>query len=560
MLGLMQQTPLLISSLLIHAARWHGATEIVSRLVEGPIHRTNWAGIERRAQRLALALERLGVRPDGRVATLAWNTHRHLELYYGVSGSGRVLHTVNPRLFPPQIEYIVRDGGAAVLFFDLTFLPLVEQLAPKLAQIETFVALTDRAHMPPSTLPVLMCYEDLLEAETADYAWPTLDETTASGLCYTSGTTGEPKGALYSHRSTLLHAYSVCATDGLAVSARDTILPAVPLFHVNAWGLPFAAAMAGAKLVMPGPKLDGESLFALVRDEGCNAVAGVPTVWLSFLSYVEQNRDRLELSSLKLRRALVGGSAAPRAMIEAFERAFGAFLLHAWGMTETSPVALYCQLLAKHDDTPGPTRFAIQEKQGRPLFGVDVKITDDQGRELSRDGRSVGDLKIRGPWVIGGYFGHPAGSALDAEGWFHTGDVATIDPDGFVHLTDRSKDVIKSGGEWISSITLENLALGHPAVAEAAVIGVRHPRWDERPLLLVRLKPDAQPSRDEILAYLADKVAKWWLPDDVVFVGELPHTATGKLLKTKLRETYRDHLTALSAACRQPGAANPDCA
>ena len=540
MLGLMQDRPLLISSLIEHANTFHPGTEIVSRTVEGPIHRCTYGDIHRRAKQVARALRALGVEPGDRIATLAWNGYRHMELYYGVSGMGAVLHTINPRLFPEQIVYIANHAEDKYLFFDLTFAPLIEKLGPLMTSVKGFVAMTDRAHMPALPVRNLICYEELIGVEDSDYEWPVFDENTASSLCYTSGTTGNPKGVLFSHRSTVLHSFAACAVDCLAISATQTLLLVVPMFHVNAWGMPYAGAMAGAKLVLPGPGLDGKSVYELLRDEKVTMALGVPTVWLMLLQHVESGRLDPK-AELVLRRVVIGGSAAPRAMSERFETAFGAFVLHAWGMTEMSPLGTVCNLLAKHRDCTLEQRLDVQTKQGRPLFGVEMKITGDDGRALPHDGKAFGHLMVRGPWITRGYFKGEGGEILDADGYFDTGDVATIDADGYMQITDRSKDVIKSGGEWISSIDLENAAMGHPGVAEAAVIGVAHPKWQERPLLVVVRKAGQEMTRDDMLKFLENKVAKWWLPDDVAFVSELPHTATGKLLKMKLRETFRDH-------------------
>ena len=538
--GLMQDRPLLISSLIEHANTFHPRAEIVTRTVEGPIHRCTYGDIYRRSKQAAKALIALGVQPGDRVATLAWNSYRHMELYFGVSGMGAVLHTINPRLFPDQIEYIVNHAEDKFLFFDLTFVPLLQKLAPALKAVKGFVAMTDRAHMPAANLPNLLCYEDLLEGQDDDYEWPTFDERTASSLCYTSGTTGHPKGVLFSHRSTVLHSFAVCAVDGLKLSSAETALLIVPMFHVNAWGTPYAGAMSGAKLVMPGPALDGKSVYELMRDEKVTLALGVPTVWLNLFGCIDAaNLDPRK--DLCLRRVVIGGSAAPRAMSERFETQFGTFVVHAWGMTEMSPLGTICNLLPKHDGATLAQRLDVQGKQGRPVYGVEIRITDDESKPLPHDGVAYGHLMVRGPWVTRGYFKSEGPSVLDADGFFDTGDVATIDPDGYMQITDRAKDVIKSGGEWISSIDLENAAMGHPAVAEAAVIGVAHPKWQERPLLVVVNKQGKDVSRDELLKFLEGKVAKWCLPDDVVFVDELPHTATGKLLKMKLREQFRNY-------------------
>jgi acyl-CoA synthetase (AMP-forming)/AMP-acid ligase II len=540
MLGMMQDRPLLISTLIEHAARYHPAVEIVSRTCEGPVFRTNYAELRARAAKLAKALVKMGVKPGDRVASLAWNTHRHMELYFAVSGIGAVLNTVNPRLFPEQIDYIVNHADNRVLFFDITFEALVAGLQPKLKTVGAFVAMTDEAHLPAS-IDNCLTYETLLDAETDDIAWPVFDERTASSLCYTSGTTGNPKGVLYSHRSTILHSFMVCTVDGLGLARADSVLLAVPLFHVNAWGIPYAAAMCGAKLVLPGPKLDGKSLFDLAVEEQCTFSLGVPTVWLGFFKHLDDTPG-IDLSALKLERVVVGGSAAPRTIVERFRREVGARVVQAWGMSETSPVATVCNLLPAHRDLSEERQIDIQVKQGRPVYGVDIKITGEDGSELPTDGSVSGDLKVRGHWVTNGYFGGDGGEVLDAEGWFATGDVAKIDSEGYVQLTDRSKDVIKSGGEWISSIDLENAAVAHPAVREAAVIGLPHPKWQERPLLIVVRNPGADASREELLEFLSERVAKWWLPDDVAFVDELPHTATGKLQKNKLRDQFRGHV------------------
>jgi acyl-CoA synthetase (AMP-forming)/AMP-acid ligase II len=537
MLGLMQRTPLLLSSVLEHAASTYGGQEIVSRTVAGDIHRTTYRTLAGRARQLARALDRLGVSQDEPVATLAWNGYRHMELYFGVTGRGGVLHTVNPRLFPEQIEYMIGHARDCYVFFDVTFTELLEQIAPQLSGVRGFVALAARAEMPDAALPNLLCYEDLLDAEPDDYDWPVFDENTASTLCYTSGTTGNPKGVLYSHRSLLLHAFIGISADGLALSARDTALLVVPLFHVNAWGLPFAAAMCGAKLVLPGPRLDGASLYGLMKQEACTFSVGVPTVWLGFLDYVLTHRAELVLSDIRLRRVMVGGSAAPVAIIAGLEALFGAVVIQAWGMTETSPIATVGALLPKHEALPMAERHAIQALQGRAVFGVEIRIVDEAGRSMPRDGVSVGEIQVRGPWVVGAYFRSDV-QITDANGWFATGDVASIDGDGFVRITDRVKDVIKSGGEWISSIDLENAAVGHPDVLEAAVIGIPHPRWQERPLLLLRCPVGKAPTPEEMLAFLSERVPRWWLPERILFVDELPHTATGKLLKTKLRQLY----------------------
>jgi acyl-CoA synthetase (AMP-forming)/AMP-acid ligase II len=542
MLGLMQQRPLLISSLLDYAEHYHAGTEIVSRSVEGPIRRSSWGSIAARARRVANALRRLGVGRGERIATLAWNHNRHLEIYFGVTCSGAILHTVNPRLFPEQVRFIIGDAGASYVFFDLSFAALVVQLAPHLPGVRGYVALCARDALPALDLPDLLCYEELLAAESDDYVWPRFDENTASALCYTSGTTGNPKGVLQSHRSAVLHSFSLMSADTMAISVRDALLLCAPLFHVNCWGIPFAAAGTGAKLVLPGMKLDGASLFELIRDEGVTFAGAVPTVWLNLFAWMEQNLNTLDHRDLRLKRVLSGGSAVPRVVIEKAHAYFGATMLHAWGMTEMSPLGTCGSLLARHVGLDLEQRMPVHLKQGRTIYGAEVRIVDEEGRELPRDGRSVGEIQVRGPWVLSGYFNGAGGKVVDDDGWFRTGDVAHMDADGFLTITDRAKDVIKSGGEWISSIEIENLAVSHPAVLEAAVIAARHPSWQERPLLLVHRKQGAMVTREELLQFLSDKIVKWWLPDDVVFVDELPHTATGKVLKTRLREEYADWL------------------
>jgi fatty-acyl-CoA synthase len=535
MLGLIMDQPLLISSLLTHAARNHSDTAIVSRTVEGGIHRYTYAQAELRARKLAQALARLGVDRGDRVASLAWNGYRHFELYYAVSGSGAVMHTVNPRLFPEQIAYIINHAEDKFLFIDLSFAPLVEKLAPACKGLQGVVVMTDRAHMPAS-LPAALCFEELVAAETGAYEWPSFDEHTASSLCYTSGTTGNPKGVLYSHRSTVIHSYAIVSPDVFNLSSRDCILPVVPMFHVNAWGLPYAAPLVGVKIVFPGAQLDGASLYELYEQEQVTATAGVPTVWLALLNHMKQNK--LKFSTLG--RAVVGGSACPPAMIKSFAEDFNVRCQHAWGMTEMSPLGTFCTLKGKHTSLPADKQFEILTSQGRALYGVEMKIVDGAGKSLPHDGVAFGDLLVRGPWITSGYFKGEGGDPL-RDGWFPTGDVATIDPDGYMRVTDRSKDVIKSGGEWISSIDLENAAMAHPAVGEAAVIGVAHPKWDERPLLIVVRKPGQHVTREELLKFYEGRVAKWWIPDDVAFVDALPHTATGKLLKIKLREDFKHH-------------------
>ncbi|MFO1303230.1 MAG: 3-(methylthio)propionyl-CoA ligase [Burkholderiales bacterium] len=540
--GLMQDVPLLVSMLIRHADRHHGDVEIVSRRVEGDLHRTTWREIHTRARKLAKALGAQGVAISDRVATIAWNGHRHLELYYAVSGMGAVIHTINPRLPPDQIAWIANHAEDKLLFFDMTFLPIVEKIAAQCPTVEAFVAMTDRSRMPASTaIANLLCYEDLLAAQDDRYDWPALDERLASSMCYTSGTTGHPKGVLYSHRSTVLHSFAACVPDGPQLSAREVILPVVPMFHVNAWGIPYAGAMAGAKIVFPGPGLDGKSLHDLMEGERVTMSAGVPTVWQGLLAYVEQNN----LSFSTMRRTVIGGAALPPAMLRTFEEKYDVHALHAWGMTEISPIGTVCALRPKHEGLPREETYKVKAKQGRAVFGVDMKIVDPMGRELPWDGVAFGDLLVRGPWIVNGYYrgegGNPLVTDEDGNAWFPTGDVATIDPDGYMQITDRSKDVIKSGGEWISSIDIENVAVSHPAVAMAACIGIAHPKWGERPLLVVVKKPGHEVTREQLLAHYDGRVARWQVPDDVAFVESIPIGATGKMLKTKLREQFRAH-------------------
>ena len=537
LMGRMMSQPLLISSLIKHADRYYGNIEVVSRRVEGDIHRYTYSDCHKRSKQLANALNILGVKMGDRVATLAWNGYRHLEAYYAVSGSGAVLHTVNPRLHPEQIAYIANHAEDLYLFFDLNFLPVVESVAPLCKTIKGFVMMCDRDRMPSETkIPNLMCYEDLIADCSDEYEWPLFDENSASSLCYTSGTTGNPKGALYSHRSTMLHSYASALPDALNVSARDVVLPVVPMFHVNAWGLPYSVMLTGAKLVFPGPALDGKSIYELFEQEGVTFSAGVPTVWLSLLSHVSQNN--LKFSTFK--RTVIGGSACPPAMMKTFRYEYGVDVVHAWGMTEMSPLGTSCTLTGKHVNLSEDAKQSILEKQGRAIFGVDLKIVDDDGHELPWDGKTYGNLLVRGPWVIEAYFKNEGGDVLE-DGWFPTGDVAVIDEEGYMQITDRSKDVIKSGGEWIGSIDLENIAVAHPAVLQAACIGVFHPKWDERPLLVVVKKPGMDVTKDDLLKFYDGKIAKWWTPDDVVFADSLPLGATGKILKNKIRETYRDY-------------------
>ena len=532
MLGLMMNTPLTVLSILRHAATNHGETEIVSRSVEGPIHRTNYGEVWKRSQNLANALKRFGLKKGDRVATLAWNTWRHVELYYGISGSGFVCHTINPRLFKEQIAYIIKHAADKVLFADLTFLPILESLAPHLKKLKAVVVMTDAEHMPKSaTLPQLLCYETLLAAEKDEFDWPDLDENTACSLCYTSGTTGEPKGALYSHRSSLLHAMSIAVPDVFNLTSASVVCPVVPMFHVNAWGVPYVAPIVGAKLVLPGPRLDGASLHQLMTDEGVTFTAGVPTVWLALLDWLDA--EKKEIPTLK--RVAIGGAAAPPVMLQRFA-ARGATVLHAWGMTETSPIAIAGSLLGKHETLTESEKLALRAKQGRPLFGVEFLVVNDDGVPIKNDGVEFGALYVRGPWVAASYFKSKDKPAFARKGWFHTGDVVNVDADGFFKIVDRTKDVIKSGGEWISSIELENIAQAHPAIKEAAVVSKPHEKWDERPILVAILKPNATFTKDDMLEHYKGKIAKWSIPDDVIIVEQLPHTATGKLLKAEIRK------------------------
>jgi fatty-acyl-CoA synthase len=541
LMGKMMEMPLLISSLIEFAARHHHDAQIVSRRVEGDLHRYTYAEATARARRVANALDRLGLARADRVGTLAWNGYRHFELYFGVSSSGRVLHTINPRLAPEQVAWIANHAEDQVLCFDLTFLPIVKAIWSKCTTVRHWIALCEADALPADTgIPGLRSYEDWIGGESAQYAWPSFDERSAATLCYTSGTTGNPKGVLYSHRSTVLHAYGAALPDAMGLSARDCVLPVVPMFHVNAWGIPYAAAMTGCKLVFPGAALDGKSVHELMESERVTLSAGVPTVWLMLLNHMKAGG--LKFSTM--RRTVIGGSACPPAMIKSFRDDYGVTVLHAWGMTEMSPLGTVCNLKLKHLAGAPEEQLAVQVKQGRAVFGVELKIVDPDGKDLPWDGQASGDLLVKGPWIVSGYFKGEGGDPLvhGADGdWFPTGDVAAIDADGFLLITDRSKDVIKSGGEWISSIDVENIAMAHPAVAMAACIAVSHPKWDERPLLVVVRKPGMEPTRDELLAFFDGKLAKWQVPDDVVFVDAIPLGATGKMQKIKLREQFRGH-------------------
>ncbi len=536
-MGQMMSQPLLISSIIDFAARHYPHSEIVSRRTEGDLHRYTYRDCQMRAKKIANALAGLGVTMGDRVATVAWNGYRHMELYYAVSGSGAVLHTINPRLHPEQLAYIIGHAEDKVLFCDLTFLPLLEAVAAQCKTVKAFVLMADRDRMPAATtIPNLLCYEDLVDHNSDDYAWPLFDENSAASLCYTSGTTGNPKGALYSHRSTVLHAYGSAMPNALNVSAADTVLPVVPMFHVNAWGLPYSVLLSGAKMVYPGAALDGKSLYDLFEAEGVTFSAGVPTVWLGLINYVLQN----ELKFSTFRRTVVGGSACPPSMMDTLIDKLDVQVIHAWGMTEMSPLGTTGGLQNKHLALPKEEQRAILRKQGHAVYGVDMKIVDDDGKELPWDGSTYGHLLVKGPWIISSYFKNEGGDVLQ-DGWFPTGDVATIDADGYMQITDRSKDVIKSGGEWIGTIDLENIAMAHPAVAQAACIGIAHPKWDERPLLLVIKRPGMDVTRAELLQFFEGKIAKFWMPDDVAFVEALPMGATGKIQKNKLRDLYKEH-------------------
>ena len=537
MLGLMQSQNLSIASLIEFAEKHHADTEIISRRIEGDIHRSNWATIAKRSRQVAHAIDGWKVAQGARIATLAWNGYRHLEIYFGVSGSGRVLHTLNPRLHPEQIAWIVNHAEDHVLCFDMTFLPIIQNIHALCPTVKHWVALCDADKLPADTgVPNLVSYESWVQSQANTYHWPDLDENTASCMCYTSGTTGNPKAALYSHRSTLLQAYACALPDVMCLSARDSVLPVVPMFHVNAWGIPYSAAMVGCKLVFPGAALDGKSVYELLETEQVTLAAGVPTVWQMLLGHLKAGNLRFS----HLKRTVIGGSACPPAMIQAFNDDYNVEVLHAWGMTELSPLGTLCTLKNKHLALPKDEQMKIRLKQGRAIFGVDFKIVDDQGVVQPHDGKAYGDLLVKGPWVVREYYKQEGGSPL-VDGWFPTGDVATVDPEGFMQITDRSKDVIKSGGEWISSIDVENIAMAHPEVAMAACIGMAHPKWDERPIVVVVKRPDTALTRENLLKFYDGKIAKWQIPDDVVFVEAIPLGATGKMLKTRLREQLADY-------------------
>jgi len=535
--GMMQNRPLMISSIIEFAERWYPDVEVVSRTTEGPIHRYTYAEMGSRARRMANVLQELGIRHGDRVGTLAWNGYRHMELYFAVSGSGAVLHTVNPRLFAEQMSYVIGHAGDKIIFTDISFVPILEKLADQLTGVERFIIMTDRQHMPDTTLPNADCYEDLLNACDDNFNWPEFDENSASSMCYTSGTTGNPKGVVYSHRSTLIHALGSAVPNGLGLSGCDSVLLVVPQFHVNSWGVSYAAPMNGCKLVLPGPKMDGESLFELLDQEECSLSLAVPTVWMMLTGYLRESGKQLP----HMQRVVIGGSAVPEAMIRSFEQDYDVQVIHAWGMTETSPLGTLNFLMPHLRSLDYEQQMPVKLKQGKPVFGVDIRIVNDDGDVLPHDGESFGRLQAKGHWVTSGYYGVEQDSSVDTNGWFETGDVATIDSDGYMMITDRTKDVIKSGGEWISSIELENLAVGHPEIVEAAVIGIAHPKWDERPLVIAVRSAGSALEKQALIDHIAASVARWQVPDDVVFVDELPHGATGKLNKLKLREDFRDY-------------------
>lgn len=535
--GLMQEWPLVCHKLLDHAALQHGHQEVVSRSVEGPIVRTTYTQIRTRALKIAQKLAREGYGVGDRIATLAWNTGRHLEAWYGIMGMGGVYHTLNPRLFPDQIAWIMNHAEDKALFVDLTFLPIVEKIAARVPSLRQVIVMTDAAHMPETALANAVAYEEWLADADGDFRWLELEEHAAAGMCYTSGTTGDPKGVLYSHRSNVLHAMIAALPDAMGISSRDVVLPVVPMFHANAWGLAQSSPMIGATMVMPGARLDGASIYELLDGEKVTFTAAVPTVWLMLLQYLEETGSKLPY----LKKVVIGGSACPRAMTRRFQDDYGVEVIHAWGMTEMSPLGTLGTMKPETAGLSGDARLDVQQKQGYTPFGVEMKVTDDENRELPWDGKTFGRLKVRGPAVASSYYGGADSELFDADGWFDTGDVAHIDANGYMEITDRAKDVIKSGGEWISTIALENLAVGHPDVAEAAAIGVAHPKWDERPLLVIVPKPGKSPGKDEIIGFMEGKIAKWWLPDDVVLVSEIPHTATGKIQKTTLRKQFHDY-------------------
>ncbi len=537
MKGLMQDWPLLVPTVLDHACTYHGTREVISRTVEGPIHRYTYIDLNRRSRKIASALQKMGVKPGDILGTMAWNGYRHMEIWYGLMGLGGIVHTLNPRLFADQLIYIINHAEDRYLFLDLTFVPVIEAIQDRLDTIKGFIIMTDDEHMPETTLENVLCYETLIEQGDEDFSWPKLDENTACGLCYTSGTTGNPKGVLYSHRSNVLHAMATNAADALGLKSQDNVMAVVPMFHANAWSLVFSGPMAGANMVMPGALMDGASIYEMLEVGRVSLTAAVPTVWLMLLTYLKETGKKLDF----LERVVIGGSACPPSMLEVFEKTYDTQVIHAWGMTEMSPLGSLCTIKGGLENLKVSEKAAIKIKQGRPPYTVEMKITDDDGNELARDGKAFGHLMVRGPGVARSYLKQEDEPILDEDGWFDTGDVSTLDGFGYMQITDRAKDVIKSGGEWISTIELENLAVGHDDVTEAAVIGVAHPKWDERPLLVIVRTEGSSLSGEEIRAYLQGKIAKWWLPDDVVFVEEIPHTATGKIHKLTLREQFKDY-------------------
>ena len=537
MLGLMQDWPLLLHRIIDHAANFHGERKVISRSIEGPIHTTDYRQVRARALKVSQRLSKDGIKLGDRVATLAWNTWRHLEAWYGIVGIGAIYHTVNPRLFPDQVVWIINHAEDRVMMTDLTFVPFLEKIADQLPTIERYILLTDAMHMPKTTLKNAVAYEDWIAEADGDFKWASLDENTAAGMCYTSGTTGHPKGVLYSHRSNVLHAYIAALPDSKGICSRDVVMPVVPMFHANCWSLAFSTPMVGATMVMPGAKMDGASIYELLDTFKVSFTAAVPTVWLMLLQDLEKTGRRLP----HLKRVVIGGSACPRAITKTFQEKYGVEVVHAWGMTEMSPLGSLCTMKPEYASLEGDAKLNVQMKQGHPPFGVEMKITDDAGRDLPWDGKTFGRLKVRGPAVAKAYYKGEGSEAFDKDGWFDTGDVATMDQYGYMQITDRAKDVIKSGGEWISSIDVENLAVGHSKVAEAAVIGISHPKWDERPLLVIVLKKGETVTKEELLEFMQGKIAKWWMPDDVVFVEEIPHTATGKIQKITLRQRFKDY-------------------
>jgi len=537
MLGLMQDWPLLLHRIIDHAANFHGERKVISRSIEGPIHTTDYRQVRARALKVSQRLSKDGIKLGDRVATLAWNTWRHLEAWYGIVGIGAIYHTVNPRLFPDQVVWIINHAEDRVMMTDLTFVPFLEKIADQLPTIERYILLTDAMHMPKTTLKNAVAYEDWIAEVDGDFKWVNLNENTAAGMCYTSGTTGHPKGVLYSHRSNVLHAYIAALPDSKGICSRDVVMPVVPMFHANCWSLAFSTPMVGATMVVPGAKMDGASIYELLDTFKVSFTAAVPTVWLMLLQDLEKTGRRLP----HLKRVVIGGSACPRAITKTFQEKYGVEVVHAWGMTEMSPLGSLCTMKPEYASLEGDAKLNVQMKQGHPPFGVEMKITDDAGRDLPWDGKTFGRLKVRGPAVAKAYYKGEGSEAFDKDGWFDTGDVATMDQYGYMQITDRAKDVIKSGGEWISSIDVENLAVGHPKVAEAAVIGISHPKWDERPLLVIVLKKGETVTKEELLEFMQGKIAKWWMPDDVVFVEEIPHTATGKIQKITLRQRFKDY-------------------